>query len=128
MYKLTDNLDLDSVGIPPQTLNNSGANGTGIYLKDAVSVVAVCFMGTAHDSAVLTWVVQQGIDLSSYTNLATYTGGHVGTADNTIVLIEIPATALSATYNCVRVVCTETATQNALVSQTWVKHSKMKPA
>lgn len=128
MYKLTDNLDLDSVGIPPQTLNNSYANGTGIYLKDAVSVVAVCFMGTAHDSAALTWVVQQGIDLASYTNLSGYTGAHAGTADNTIVQIEIPASALTATYNCVRVVCTETATQNALVSQTWVKNSKQKPA
>jgi len=128
MYKLTDNLDLDTIGIPPQTLNNTGANGTGIYLKDAVSVVAVCFMGTAHDSAVLAWHVEQGINLGSYVDLAGYTGAHLGTADNTIVQIEIPAFALSATYNSVRVVCTETASQAALVSQTWVKNAKSKPA
>jgi hypothetical protein len=128
MYKLTDNLDLDSVGIPLLTLNNTAGTGTGIYLKDAVSVVAVCFMGTAHDSAVLAWHVEQGIDLASWADLATYTAAHLGTADNTIVLIEIPAFALSATYNCVRVVCTETATQNASVIQTWVKNAKSKPA
>lgn len=128
MFKLTDNLDLDSVGIAPVTINNTTTNGTGIAMYDAVAVAIVCCAGSIPTGGALAWHVEESADNSSFSDLSGFTATHTDAQDGTFKLIEVRADQLTSGKDYIRIVCVESGSQTCYIAATYVKNAKVKPA
>jgi len=124
MNEIQKNFDLDSACIPPQSINNTTVNGTGIALDVADSLVAICYAGALASGGALAWKLQQATTVDgTYKDISGKTASHTDTDDNTIELIEVKGSELDVAngYKYVRLVVTESGSAACLVCGAFVR-------
>lgn len=106
-------------GIIPQTLNNSAANSGWLSMRDFHRAAIIVQAGAIAGGGGVTMVVQQAKDTSgSGAKTLKSATALTGTDDNGIVVIEVRSEELDVDnrYDCIRLLLTETGTQNAVLS------------
>lgn len=121
MAFLTEKFDMDFRAITYETINNSSntyATANAVDMKDASRVVFQVNALSVATGGAVAWKIQESATTTTgdFADLSGYTAAHTDAQDDTWKTIEVPARAMTEGKRYLRLVATETGTQNAIIT------------
>jgi len=126
MAFLTEKMDMDFKGVTYATINNSSntyATSLAVDMKDALKAVFCVNALSVATGGAVAWKIQESATTTTgdFADLSGYTAAHTDAEDDTWKTIEVPARAMTSTKRYLRLVATETGTQNAIITSVVVR-------
>ena len=114
MHNRADNIKLTHI-LNDTTINNSAATSDAVDMQGMIEATFQCHATAVAGSGAVAWTIQESADNSSYSTLSGFTAAHTDAMDDTTKYINVRADQMTNGKRYLKLIATETGSQNATV-------------